>query len=79
MSAKNETAERLYNEAQIFEGSRPSGLLVQGADEIYKLQRVVEDALDAYDDQDMQTCERVLRRFLPANNEVRREVANTKE
>lgn len=37
--SKNETAVRLYDEAQVFEGSRPSGLLIQGGDEILRLER----------------------------------------
>lgn len=36
---KNKTAVRLYDEAQVFEGSRPSGLLIQGGDEILRLER----------------------------------------
>jgi len=36
---KNETAVRLYDEAQVFVGSRPSGLLIQGGDEIFRLER----------------------------------------
>jgi len=36
---KNETAVRLYDEAKVFEGSRPSGLLIQGGDEIFRLER----------------------------------------
>lgn len=47
MDKKNEVAERLYDEAQVFEGSRPSGLLIQGADEIYRLQQNMEAVLEA--------------------------------
>ena len=52
----NKTGKACYDEAIQFEGSRPSGLLIQAGDEIFKLQALcdryrsaLEEIADSHD------------------------------